>query len=144
MSNTTDFALFSKLDEPTKEGRLSFVIPQYEYFHQYFVHADCESQLFREHSRGLDGGSFLLATLLNRKDAKTKKGKENIEALEDFYLLKSDAMFNNFFLHKYQLDVNIDNTPSMFKSKLSTEKAEYLDNLVAEALKELIPFFKDA
>ena len=35
------------------------------------VLADVESQLFREGSRGLPGGSFLLATVLNRKDAKT-------------------------------------------------------------------------
>ena len=31
-------------------------------------------QLLRERSRRLSGGSFLLATILNRKDAKTTKG----------------------------------------------------------------------
>ena len=78
--------------------------PQHEYFHQYFVLADAESQITREQSRGLPGGSFLLATLLNRQDVNTKKGKDSIEAFKDFYILKSDATFCNCFLNKYGLD----------------------------------------
>ena len=84
------------------------MLPQHEYFHQYFVTADAENELFREDSRGLPGGSFLLATILNRKDAKSKRGKDAIEAFKEFFLLKADATFCNYFLHKHNLDDTID------------------------------------
>lgn len=123
---------FSKLDETTDKSRLKFVLPQHEYFHQYMVLADAESEITRENSRGLPGGSFLLATILNRKDARMKKGKEAIEAFKDFFELKSDAMFCTFFLQKFKLDENIDNTPNNLKN--SPEKMlRYLHKLVAEA-----------
>ena len=134
----------SKLDENTTEGQLRFLLPQHEYFHQYFVLADCESQLFREKSRGLSGGSYLLATLLNRKDAKNRKGKEAVEALGDFYKLKTDTTFNNFFFFKYGIKSDIDNTPEWLMSKSSTDKANYLHRMVADALRDLMPYFADA
>ena len=132
------------MDESTKEGRLDFILPQHEFFHQYFVLADCENQLFREKSRGLPGGSFLLATILNRKDVKSKKGKDAIEAFKEFFLLKSDAMFNNYFIYKYQLDDLVDNSPPLLKHSSSEVKAKYLYDLVSEALKDLLPHFKSA
>ena len=76
---------FSKLDEPTEEGRLSFLIPQHEYFHQNFVVADCENTLFRDASRGLEGGYFFAASLLNRKNVKIKKGKDSIDDFKEFF-----------------------------------------------------------
>ena len=79
------------MDEGTAEERLSFLKPAHEYFHQYMVLADCENEMFREPSRGLEGGSYFLSTLLNRKDAHTKKGKDAIDAMEEYFLLKADA-----------------------------------------------------
>ena len=134
----------SKLDEKSKEAQLDYLLPQHELFHQYFVMADSESQLFREKSRGLSGGSFLLATLLNRQDVKTKKGKDAIDSFKDFFLLKADGTFNNYFLHKYKLNLLIDNTPSLLKKASSEKKRNYLHDLVAEALKDLLPYFKNA
>jgi hypothetical protein len=134
----------SKLDETPKERRLDFLLPQHEYFHQYFVLADCESQLFREKSRGLPGGSFLLATILNRKDAKSKKGKEAVEAFKEFLLLKADATFNNFFMHKFELNHQVDNTPDLLRTSTAENKRNYLHGLVATALRDLIPHFKNA
>ena len=51
------------------------------------VLADCENGLFRDESRGLEGGAFVLATLLNRKEAQTSKGKNSLDSLKDFFLL---------------------------------------------------------
>ena len=105
------------------------------------VLADVENELFRENSRGLEGGSFFLTTILNRKEVRTKKGKENIEAFSDFYILKSDATFCNLFLHKYNLDDNVDNTPTWLKKGSKEEKVAYLHQLVTEALRDLLPSF---
>ena len=88
----------SKLDETSEEKRLSFLLPQHEYFHQYFVLADCENKLFRESSRGLEGGSFYCASVLNRKDAKLKRGKDAIEEMKEYYLLKAEATFCHLFI----------------------------------------------
>ena len=85
--------ILSKLDERSESERLGFILPQHEFFHQMMVMADCESELVRDNSRGLDGGAFFQATLLNRKEAKTAKGKNAIDELKEFYLLKSDARF---------------------------------------------------
>ena len=108
------------------------------------VLADAESEITRERSRGLSGGSFLLSTLLNRKAARTKKGKEDVEALKDYFLLKSDATFCHYTLHKYELDENVDNTPIKIRQGSRDAKQKYLHNLVAEALKDLLPYFKEA
>ena len=59
----------------TNEDRLDYLIPSHEFFHQGMVVADCKSELFRDGSRGLEGGAFFLATLLNRKEAQTSKGR---------------------------------------------------------------------
>ena len=134
----------SKLDEKTEEAGLCFLQPTHEYFHQYMVLADVENELFREKSRGLEGGSFFLATLLNRKDALLKKGKDAVDGLEEYFLLKADARFCHYFLNKFGLDPSIDNTPPLLKKYPSEKKAEYLHNKVAEVLRELLPFFKDA
>ena len=77
------------------------------------VLADCESELVRDGSRGLEGGAFFAATLLNRKEAQTSKGKHSMDALKDFYALKSDARFIQYFLHKFDLDPQKDNTPNL-------------------------------
>ena len=137
-------SVYSKLDEANAEERLQFVMPQHEFFHQYMVIADVENQLFRDRSRGLAGGSFLLATLLNRKDAKSKKGKDAVEAFREFFLLKADATFCSYFLHKFKLNDKIDNTPHLLRSSSSEKKMKYLHQLVAEALKDLLPYFKEA
>ena len=132
------------MDEKSSEAQLNFLLPQHEFFHQYFVIADSESQLFRENSRGLSGGSFLLATLLNRKDVKSKKGKDSIDSFKDFFLLKADGTFNNFFLHKFKLNPLIDNTPTLLKNASREKKQDYIYNMVADALKDLLPHFKHA
>ena len=108
------------------------------------VMADVENALFRDSSRGLEGGSFFLTTLLNRKDARTKKGKDAVDAMEEFYLLKSDARFCQFMIHKFNLDPNEDNTPSQIKTASSDKKSEYLCGLVALVLKDLMPCFKSS
>ena len=105
--------------------------------------ADAESAITRESSRGLPGGSFLLATILNRKDVRTKKGKEAVDSFKDFFILKSDAMFCTLFLSKYNLDENIDNTPVLLKKATKEQKLIYLHSMVADALKDLIPYFKE-
>ena len=106
--------------------------------------ADCESELFREDSRGLNGGAFFLATLLNRKEAKTSKGKNNIDSLKDFYLLKSDARFIQYFVLKFDIDPLTDNTPDLLKSATNEEKINYLHDLVSQCLSELLPFFRES
>ena len=103
---------------------------------------DCESELFREKSRGLEGGSFFLATILNRKEAKTAQGKNGIDSLKDFYLLKSDGRFCQYFLSKFDIDPTKDNTPDLMKSARAEEKIKYLHSLVSECLRDLLPFFK--
>ena len=108
------------------------------------VMADCESELFREDSRGLNGGAFFLATLLNRKEAKSSKGKNNIDSLKDFYLLKSDARFIQYFVLKFDIDPLTDNTPDLLKSGTNEEKITYLHDLVSQCLTELLPFFRES
>ena len=55
------------------------------------VVADCESTLFRDTSKGLEGGAYFEATLVHRKEAKSGKGKNSIDALKDMILLKADV-----------------------------------------------------
>ena len=136
--------MLSKLDEQTKEERLEFLLPQHEFFHQMMVIADCESELFRDNSRGLEGGAFLMATMLNRKEAKTSKGKTGLDSLKDFYVLKSDARFTHYFFAKFNLNPNHDNTPHLMRTKSSEEKITYLHDLVADCLRDLLPFFKES
>ena len=134
----------SKLDETTEVEGLCFLQPQHEYFHQYMVLADCENELFRDGSRGLEGGSFFLATLLNRKDARTKKGKDAIDALEEFFLLKADARFCHYFLRKFELNPCVDNTPPGLKNGSPAQKSKYLHELVVSALHDLLAYFRTA
>ena len=105
--------------------------------------ADVESELFRDCSRGIEGGAFMTATLLNRKKAKTCKGKENIDALKDFINIKAEAMFNPYFISKFHLDPSVDNTPPFIKTASQDRKISYLHAMVIEALKDLLPYFQD-
>ena len=140
----TIIALFlSKTDEITESDSLGFLLPVHENFHQSFVVADCESQLFREPSKGLEGGAFFLATILGRKEAKVGKGKDSIDALKDFIHLKSDGRFCQYFIKKYNLDPECDQTPDLLKTASSVKKIAYLHKLVEQVLKELLPFFRD-
>ena len=79
------------------------------------VVADCESELFRDNSRGLHGGAFFVATLLNRKEAKTARGKDNIDSLKDLINLKVDARFCHYYIKRNNLDPDVDNTPDDVK-----------------------------
>ena len=133
----------SKADESTIESSLGYIIPAHENFHFLMCLADVESELFRECSRGLDGGSFFTATLLNRKKAKLCKGKDAIDAIKDFLTLKTVAGFNQFFLKKFNLDPNRDNTPPLLKTASKERKVEYLHEKVKEALKDLLPMFSE-
>ena len=130
------------MDEDNIEDRLGYLLPQHEFFHQGMVLADCESELVRDGSRGLEGGAFFAATLLNRKEAQTSKGKHSMDALKDFYALKSDARFIQYFLHKFDLDPQKDNTPDLMKHASSDKKLEYLHSMVSECLRDLLPFFE--
>ena len=118
------------MDEETQKERLDFLLPQHEFFHQGMVLADCESELFRDDSRGLEGGGFFVATLLNRKETLTSKGKNAMDGFKDLYILKSDARFLQYFFHKYELDPLVDNTPHGIRSASSQRKMEYLHTLV--------------
>lgn len=73
-----------------------------------------------------------------------KKGKDAVEAFREFFLLKADATFCNFFLHKYELNDQIDNTPKHLRKAPADQKRKYLHQMVAEALQDLMPYFKDA
>ena len=106
------------------------------------VVADCESELFRDCSRGLEGGSFFLATILNRKEAKSQKGKDAIDPLKDYILIKADARFCHYFINKFQLDPSCDNTPDNLKSATSDQKELFLHKMVEEALRDLLPYFE--
>ena len=87
-----------------------------------FVLADCENQLIRDPSKGLEGGSFFLATLLNRKEAKSGIGKHSFDALKDYMLLKGDGRLCQYFFHKYRIDPEIDSTPEEVKRATPEEK----------------------
>ena len=136
--------IYSKLDEQTQEDRLEFLLPQHEFFHQSMVVADCESELFRDNSRGLEGGAFFATTLLNRKEARTAKGKNAIDSFKDIFMLKSDARFIQYFLIKYNFDPSEDNTPPLLKTKSPEEKRDFLHDLVARCLRDLLPYFKQS
>ena len=108
------------------------------------VVCDCENELFRDNTRGLEGGAFFVATLLNRKEAKTSKGKNAIDSLKDFFLLKSDARFTQYFMAKFSFNPLVDNTPPLIKTKTSKLKVSYLHSLVSECLRDLLPFFRES
>ena len=135
-------SLYSKTDEDTEAAGLGYILPAHEYFHQSMVVADCENELFRDCSRGLEGGSFFVATLLNRKDAKLKRGKDAIDSLKDFISLKADARFCHYFLKKYNLNPNVDNTPDLLKSASPEKKEAFVHEKVEETLRELLPYFR--
>ena len=82
-----------------------------------------------------------MATLLNRKEVKTSKGKNAIDSFKDFFLVKSDARFIQYFLAKFNFNSLEDNTPPLIKTKSPEEKVSYLHCLVAECLRDLLPFF---
>ena len=132
----------SKTDEKTETEGLGYLLPAHEYFHQSMVVADCESELFRDGSRGLHGGAFFVATLLNRKEAKTARGKDNIDSLKDLILLKVDARFCHYYISRNNLDPEVDNTPDNVKESSVDEKVNFLHMQVAEVLRELLPYFK--
>ena len=136
------FGILSKTDENSASDSLGYLLPAHEYFHQSMAVADCDSELFRDCSRGLDGGAFFLATLLNRKDAKTKKGKDAIDALKDFITLKADARFCQYFIMKYNLDPDVDNTPASLKTATVEKKELFIHEKVEETLRDLLPFFR--
>ena len=130
------------MDEKDGKDRLNFILPSHELFHQSMVVADCESKLFRDTSRGLEGGAFFQATILHRKEAKLGKGKDSIDALKDMILLKADARFCQCYIKKNNLDPNIDNTPPLIKSASPQRKQSYLHQEVANVLRDLLPEFK--
>ena len=136
------FGILSKTDENSESDCLGYLLPAHEYFHQSMAVADCDSELFRDSSRGLEGGAFFVATLLNRKDAKTKKGKDAIDALKDFLLLKADARFCQYFIMKNNLSPDVDNTPDELKNATDEKKKLFLHEKVEEVLKDLLPFFR--
>jgi len=90
----------------------------------------------------MEGGAFSIAVLLNRKKAKSAKGKDNIDALKEFIVLKGEACFSHFFLAKYNLNPDVDNTPDELKKGTKGEKAAYIHSLVKDALKDLLPMFE--
>ena len=108
------------------------------------VLADCENELFRDSSRGQEGGSFFLATLLNRKDARTQRGKDAVDAFEEYFLLKAQARFCHYFIRKFELNPCLDNTPPLLKNASAERKRTFLHEKVSSALKDLMPFFKNA
>ena len=136
--------ILSKTDENTAEDSLGFILPAHEYFHQSMVVADCEKELFMDNSRGLEGGAFFAATILNRKDAKTMKGKDAIDSLKDFILLKSDARFCHYLIKKFNMDPSVDNTPDGMKTASFDEKEAFVHEYVEAALRDLIPFFRES
>ena len=140
--NTT-YAILSKADELLPADRLAFILPVHEYFHMTMTMADISSRLFRDNARGLEGGAFSTAILLNRKKANVAKGKDNISALSDFYVIKAQGRFCQYFLEKYNLNPDVDNTPDYLKTKTNKEKAAYLNNLTKDALQDLLSLFED-
>ena len=56
---------------------------------------------------------------------------------------KAAARFNQFFLEKFGLDPSVDNTPPLLKTASPAKKVEYLHMKVKEALKDLLPMFRD-
>ena len=137
-------ALFiSKTDESSEAAGLGFILPSHEYFHEMMVIADCEAELVRDNSRGLEGGAFFLATILNRKEAKSGQGKHSLDAMKDFMLLKSDCRFSQYFINKFALNPEADNTPDSLKTASEDRKRDFLHKMVEEALRDLLPFFSN-
>ena len=134
----------SKSDEKTEAESLGFILPSHEYFHQSMVIADCESELVRDGSRGLEGGAFFEATILNRKEAKVGKGKDAIDPIKDFLQIKSDARFCQYFVKKYDLDLDKDNSPEHLRSASDEVKKAYLHTKVQEVLRDLLPQFRNS
>ena len=83
-----------------------------------------------------------MATFLNRKEAKTGKGKDAIDPIKDFLLIKADARFCQYFIKKYNLDPDVDNTPALVKSATSEQKEIFVHTKVEGALKDLLPYFR--
>ena len=93
-------------------------------------------------SRGLPGGSFHKASLINRRDAKEKFGKQAIDTIGDFIKFNCEVRFNHYFIQKYQLDVEKDNTPDHIKRSSTEQQVKYVHDLVEPVLKELLPFLR--
>ena len=126
------FAILSKADEKTLEDQLAFVLPAHEYFHFMMTIADVESELFRDNTRGLDGGAFSVATLLNRKKARLARGKDDIDSLKDFINIKADARFSHYFLAKFNLNALVDNTPNLLRTGTAEAKRTFLHEKVGK------------
>ena len=111
------YGILCKRDENEEYDSLGFIIPSHELFHQSMVVADCINE-FREVSRGLEGGVFFEATMLNRREANTGKGKDSIDSLKDFFPTK----FCQYFIKKYDIDPSYDNTPDLMKKASCADK----------------------
>ena len=83
-------------DQPTHHQYQSARCPRSLLASSSFL-SPCESELFRDGSRGLDGGGFFAATLLNRKEAQTSEGKNSVDSLKELFILKSEARFIQYF-----------------------------------------------
>ena len=134
--------ILSKTDENTEMGRLSFILPTHEYFHQKMVVADCITELFRDVSRGIEGGYHFIATMLQRHEAKSSKGKDAVDDLEDFMILNADARFCQFFILKYDFDPSQDNTPLLIRRARASDKVAFVHHKVEAALRDLLPYFR--
>ena len=105
--------------------------------------ADCQSELSRNGSRGLEGGYFLHAQLLNRTEILTAPGKHAINSFKDFASINAEARFSQFFIASNNIeDTTIDNTPEEIKKSSKEEKVGFFHRLVANSLKDLLPVFK--
>ena len=50
--------------------------------------------------------------------------------------------FCHYFLHKFDLSADVDNTPPLIRTASALKKVNYLHELVATALKDMMPHFK--
>ena len=57
-------------------------------------------------------------------------------------MLKTDARFCQYFIYKFKLNVEIDNTPEHLKSATNDAKRDYLHKRVCEALKDMLSYFE--
>ena len=134
---------FSKCDERSDSAGLKNILPTHEYFHQQMNTADCQSELSRNGSRGLEGGYFLHAQHLNRTEILTAPGKHAINSFKDFASINAEARFSQFFIASNNIeDTTIDNTPEEIKKSSKEEKVGFFHRLVANSLKDLLPVFK--
>ena len=63
--------------------------------------------------------------------------KDAVEAFRELFLLKANATFANFFLHKYKLNDQVDNTQILLRNAAPDRKIHYLHKLVMDTLKDV-------